>query len=439
MKSTATYPLLTQNTYQESTSIKAVSNLLVALVLLLLPYERLQLPFNTKIVDFALIITVLFSGFCFVFVHKYIHLPLIWPIWMIFLASVVSTMTGLMSSGSFIGVMKIGYIFIWFIALTNALINQPPGDLNKLMKIWCLIALLEAATSILGMLGIGPEMFYTPPTSDVALSVGSFNRAIGSYLNSNALATYLTVSLFVLLATNWSKSIRLFLGIWIMAGIFGTGSMSAISSTFISILFLFGLNSLFKQKRIPKSWGKIFLSWLTVFFVIALILGTSSALIKESELFMITIGRVPRSFSSRIYLILQAWPTFSRYPLGTGPETYHIITGELHNDYIAYLFERGPLGLLGWLGVVATVLFTSLRTAFLQINDHHRWQMLSFGMGFLACTMISLSHELSHFRQMWVFIAFLFAISSHLSKQRETIRYADIQETLSHNATSSFS
>jgi hypothetical protein len=424
-------PQIAQKTYQRTAGFQWISKFLITLVLFLLPFERLMLPLNTKIVDFALIIITLFSGFCLIFIHRYIHLPLIWSIWIILFSSVIATITGLMHPDSYMAIVKDLYIFIWFIALTNVLINQSPSDLTSLMKIWCLVALVEAGTSILGMLGIGPKMFFAPPTNEVALSIGRFNRAIGTYLNPNALAVYLTVSFFLILATNWSKFTRLIFCTWILAGIFATGSLGAMTSTLGSLFLLIGVNEIIKTKRIPKLWTRTF---ILVFFVSIVLLllfilapteDMASNPFNQSDIFNITVGRLPRSFSSRMNLIKSAWPIYSRYPLGTGPETFNVITGELHNDYIAYLFERGPLGLMGWFGVIGTIMFTSFYTAFKQENDRHRWRILAFGMGFLACAINSLSHEISHFRQVWVFIAFLFAVSHHLLKPKEALQRAD--------------
>lgn len=404
-------------------NLNKISSALIAMVLVLLPYERLILPFNTRIVDFVLVLAILYFIFLSGFVHQYIHLPLIWPIWMVLIASLLATVTGMMGSESYLAIIKDIYIFVWFIALCNLLFNLRLDGLNLLMKIWSLIAVVEATTSILGMLGIGPAMFYTPPFYDKALSIGRFNRAIGTFLNPNALAPYLVVSLFVLLVTTWPKSIRLFLAVWILAGIFGTGSMAAMTSTIGGLVILLGVNGFLKTKEIPKFWGFMLLVGLVFVLMIALIfvlfpsILSSSTLAERSDLFMITLGRLPRSFSSRVNLILSAWPIYSRFPLGTGPETYDLLSGELHNDYISYLFERGPLGLIGWLGMVGILLFTSFRSATHQTNDHHRWQLLSFGVGFLACAVISLSHEISHFRQVWVFIAFLLSFSQTLSRK----------------------
>jgi O-antigen ligase len=421
MNSSAIYSQVETRIQQNPIVVQWITNLLITVVLVLLPYERKSFDYNTKIVDFALVVTILFSVICILFISKIVHLPLIGPIWIILIASIVATMTGIPHSDSFVAVVKDVYIYVWFLALTNLLISQSYSNLNALLKIWSLVAVVISATSMLGMLGLGPVMFHTSPNYTAALSIGKLNRAVGTYVNPNALAAYVSVSFFVVLATNWPRLVRFLLGLFIFGGIIGTGSIGATTTTVGSLFILFGLNELIKTKRIPKFWSNtisIGLVIIVVGLMLFLILPselTPSGSFLSSDFLSITIGRLPRSFSSRTALIRNGWPIYSKYPLGTGPETFSFLTGELHNDYIAYLFERGPLGLVGWLGIVGTILFRSVQVAYNQIDDQRRWQMLAFGMGFLGCAVNSFSHEISHFRQIWVYIAFLFGVCYQLA------------------------
>jgi hypothetical protein len=61
------------------------------------------------------------------------------------------------------------------------------------------------------------------------------------------------------------------------------------------------------------------------------------------------------------------------------------------------------------LWLVATGFLTCWRTARAQQELFYRWQVLAFGAAFLAMMVNSLSHEVFHFRQVWMLMAFLFA------------------------------
>jgi O-antigen ligase len=126
--------------------------------------------------------------------------------------------------------------------------------------------------------------------------------------------------------------------------------------------------------------------------------------VAELHWLVLTAGRLPSSVMSRVHLVQNGWELYQRFPLGIGPGTC-----DLHNDYIAFLFERGPLGLIGWLWLVASGLLGSWRTARAQEDLFSRWQVLTFGAAFLSIMVNSLSHEVFHFRQVWMLMAFLFA------------------------------
>jgi O-antigen ligase len=92
----------------------------------------------------------------------------------------------------------------------------------------------------------------------------------------------------------------------------------------------------------------------------------------------------------------------------------------MHNDYLAFLFERGPIGAIGWLWMVAATLLAPLRAACQCTHSQQRWQVLALGAGFLGCAMNAFTHEVSHFRQVWVLMAFLFAaVHAHSARSGE--------------------
>jgi O-antigen ligase len=81
----------------------------------------------------------------------------------------------------------------------------------------------------------------------------------------------------------------------------------------------------------------------------------------------------------------------------------------LHNDYAAFLFERGPLGAIGWVWIVGAVVLAPVRAAYQSPDRYRRWRLLALGVGFLSCAVNAFAHEISHFRQVWVLMAFVFA------------------------------
>jgi hypothetical protein len=398
---------------------------LSVLLLCLLPIEGMRFPFNLKPSDLALVLLTLYGLAKALQMRQRLAFPLLPPMWLILISSLVATLVGLARLDSIVAIVQEIYLFTWFILLTNVLKTFPPSDLDRLMKIWSVIACVEAVTTVMGMLRIGPGMFYTRPDRDLRITT-DFVRAVGTFDNSNAAAMYLSVSFFALLATSWPFWLRSVLGLWIFAGLFSTGSNGALMSTLVGLMALVLIHSSTKNRRETLLWGAFVGIGAGIVAAILLLSGVSPSLLSEfgfdtrDPLFFQTVGRFSHSLESRLAIIGWASQFYYYHPLGMGPNSYSTIAGSLHNDYAAFLFERGPLGLIGWLWLMGATLLTSLQVARNLLNNYHRWQMLALGAGFLACTVNALSHEISHMRQVWVLMVFLFALGYAYLAQQET-------------------
>lgn len=413
---------------QESEGMDQIGLGLSVLTLCLLPIERVVLPFGLRPADFALVLLILYGLGKVWRTNERLDFPLLIPMWLILLSSLVATLAGFAHSASIVAIVQEIYIFVWFIVLVNILKTSPASNLDRLMKIWSVIACLEAATTVMGMLRIGPSMFYTLSHSDQTITTGLV-RSIGTYINSNAAAVYLSVSFFILLATSWPIWLRSVLGAWLLAGMFGTGSNGALISTLGGLVVLVIVHSITTSRRETMLWGTIIGMGAALAVVAVLTPGLLSSLLSgpgasESEhLLYLTMGRFSRSLGDRLELIKWAWQIYSRHPWGVGPNAFSTLRASLHNDYVAFLFERGPIGAIGWMLMVGATLLTPLQVANRLINKHQRWQVLALGAGFLACAVNAFSHEVSHMRQMWMLMAFLFALGyANLTQQAKCPR-----------------
>jgi hypothetical protein len=374
-----------------------------------------MLPFGLTIADVVLVLLTLYSLGRAWHTRQRLDFPLLLPMWLILFSSSVATLVGFAHPNSIVAIAQEIYIFAWFIALTNILKTLPLSDLDRLMKVWSVVACLEAVTTVMGMLRIGPSMFYTKPHRDPG-TTAEFVRAVGTYVNSNAAAVYLSVSFFVVLATSWPAWLRFVLAAWLFAGMFGTGSNGALLSTFGSLVALAVIHSTVRKRRDIRLLGAIIGIGTGIVAAVVLILGLAPSLLSgfgldtSAPALFQTLGRISHSLMSRFDIIGWAWETYIRHPLGTGPNSFALLGGSLHNDYAAFWFERGPLGIIGWLWTIGAALLMSLQVANQLINRHQRWQVLALGAGFLACAMNAFSHEVSHMRQVWMLLVFLFAL-----------------------------
>jgi O-antigen ligase len=393
------------------------------LMLCLLPVEFLMFPLNLKVVDFALVLLTSYGLVTAWLTRQRLGFPLLVPMWLCLLASLIATLTGFALLDSVLAIVQEVYLFVWFLALTNILSTFSLVDLDLLMKTWSVVAAAEAAATLMGMLRIGPHLFYTSSFDQRVLSHGSLTRSIGTFVNPNATAAYLSISLFVLLATSWPIWLRSVLGIWVFAGMFATGSMAALAATLGSLVILLLLFWAEDRWSTALQGGVLGVGVGLLSAVVSILSleglslsGLSSR--GNSTLYDLTVGRFWRSLKSRLVLVEKAQAMYRRYPWGTGPNSSGSYIATLHNDYVAFLFERGPLGALAWVWMVGATLWAPLRAAFQCPDRSRRWRLLALGAGFLACAVNALAHEISHFRQVWVLMAFVFA-TVHVTSARE--------------------
>jgi len=140
------------------------------------------------------------------------------------------------------------------------------------------------------------------------------------------------------------------------------------------------------------------------------------------------MARLDRSTESREQIWGRLVQRYMHSPLGIGPGNsagQHVSLGhrerrmsyrskEAHNDYIGYLVERGPLGLLG-LVVLVVQPFVAVGLVLKNCADE-RWKTGAGGAiaaalvgGLVATTVHSFVIEKLHFRHFWMFLAIVFA------------------------------
>lgn len=407
-----TLPLSGARTAIGETAVYRGGYWLALLLLVLLPVQRLMIPFGLALADFVLLPLVGYVVLSAWRNGRSLTFPLLLPMLLILVASGMATAAGLAHFDSVIAILQELYIFVWFWALVNVLRWLGETAVDRLLKVWSVVAALEAITTVMGMFQIGPAMFYTKPYYDPA-DTESVARAVGVHMNSNAAAVYLSVSVFAALATTWPLRRRILLAGWIYAGMFATGSNGALLSTAVALLILLFVYQAVGNRRVVLLWGGA--AALAAGVGVLLLLIWPAGLLPVgmadgSSLLFYTIGRFRHSLAVRVEIARWAWQIYHQSPWGIGPNGYSTLLGSLHNDYLAFWFERGPLGLFGWLLLIGVTLGTAVAHAGRQITAHARWRLLTLGAGFLACMINAFSHEVSHMRQVWILIAFLFAL-----------------------------
>ena len=130
--------------------------------------------------------------------------------------------------------------------------------------------------------------------------------------------------------------------------------------------------------------------------------------------------RFDRSQSGRLKIWGDALEAFRESPLGVGPDGVRqrevaVLNGfylEIHSDPLGYLVERGVIGLIGFIGLWATLFAVARKNGVARV--------LIIGL-----LVSGLFRETMHYRHMWSLLALGFAVDHLRSRREEAAEDAD--------------
>jgi O-antigen ligase len=138
------------------------------------------------------------------------------------------------------------------------------------------------------------------------------------------------------------------------------------------------------------------------------------------------VGRLDRGVDDRLAIWSAGWRSAApRLAIGVGPGQATIDVGgltglpySLHNDLLAYIVERGVLGVVGYLMLQAILLGWSGRLLGAEGSGRGTYRGLAAAV--VANLVFSMSHETMHFRHVWVLYAMVAAAILVLSARERT-------------------
>jgi O-antigen ligase len=237
-------------------------------------------------------------------------------------------------------------------------------------------------------------------------------RPSGLFVNANAAAFFQLLGFVPLLLASSSKRVGMLLGLLLLPTVLLTGSMGA-TVAFVAGLTVAILAILLSGHLILI--GKIF---VRLAITVSLLGGLLYFIISRNERYQehfehIFFGRAERSSEGRFDLWQQGIDAYLEHDVflwGIGPENFRMV-GEkgkqLHNDFLAFSVERG---LIGTLGLVLFVTLAVGRAAYMVLiqtkhSDQPRLIAVVFLGAIVAAIVESLTHQIFHFRELWVVLA----------------------------------
>jgi hypothetical protein len=381
--------------------------------LVLLPMDMIKLPLNMTLVDCWVLMALPILWLSFYRRSRIIILSYAVPMWLIIVASFLSTFAAPVPRNSLIVILKEGYTYVWFVTLVAVLATLNARDLRRILVVWSGIVFLHGFVIVAQFLSAD----FWRLTASLADKSSEYEiyRPSGLFMNANSAAFFQLLGFVPLVLANPSKKVFIILGLLLLLTMLLTGSMGA------TVAFIVGLG--FAVMVISLS-GHLVLTikiLARVAIIMSLLGGTLFFVISENQRYQdhfehILFGRAERSSEGRLDLWQRGLDVYldnNVFLWGIGPENFRVVdpamkNNQLHNDFIAFSVERGLLGALGLL-LFATLAVS--RAAYMVIicnkyPDRSQLAAVIFLGAIIAATVESLTHQVFHFRALWLVLAF---------------------------------
>ena len=383
-------------------------------------------PGQSSLLDIANL-PALFSFGLLLLAGRRIKTPMLVAVMIIALGSVIATFSAPSMGKAALAVAQDFYLFSWFLLIVNAL--QSERDLRAMrvawmwagvaVSVWALLQVLLHSGSLSGLLGARGL------------------RPAGTMYNSNMLADYLVISLFVAMSLvnelpRWVAFSACGVLLLALVATKSNGGMISLGVGLAVWLLVKAIASRLPLRPVIAVVAVIaglagFAWWLNVEFKV----GDAQFEAIRRHTFA---GRMEHSAESRGRIRETLERTYARSPLGIGPGNSGALTvsiaererrdsyqsKEAHSDYLAYAIERGPLGLAGLL--VMTFMGFAHVVGYWQHSPPSgaRAQRAALWTASMAAALTSSAvHstviEKLHFRHFWLFLALICVVRDHSS------------------------
>lgn len=379
----------------------------------LLPFLNPKGPGNSAPVDPVMIVGIALVLVWAAVSRTRLHVPYVVPAACLVLAGATAALVSHAPVAGATAVFQELFLLAWCAAITN--LCRTPDVLATVLRAWCLAATAWAAF-LVGAVFAGHPTWAGMPGPEGG-------RAALLFDHPNMSGNYFMVSILVVSAARYPRRRWARVGVYAVLGLamIFAGSNTALLSLPVALLFVAFVKIRRRTEILTASIVVLCIAiagaaaWTVVKEpVTAAVQSSDNMLVKAS------VARSSRSASARQGLFADQFELYrSQSLIGLGPagtrsalDREPVKTAkESHNDYLATLVERGPLGVVALIMLVAAVAVRAagvnrLSPAFQEVVPNPA----AIAGAMITFIITALTHEVLHYRHLWTLFAFLAAL-----------------------------
>ena len=397
-------------------SAEWVAVVALALAVACQPLLRPSGPGNSSLVDVFTVASLISAAVWLGAAGVRVRAPYLIPLGMMIAGGVIAGIAGALPGTALLAVAQDLVLATWLVAVVN--VAARPGVAGLLVRVWGLAApaaaLVFVAASQLGISAL--EGVYANEGTREAFTFGDPNYA----------GTYFVVSIFVVHASSRPRHRLLRLAsygllVWALVLTSSNGGFLEllIGVAFLAVVALRRSHGILPATGLAAILAAVVVLALTVLPVSAI---QTWARASDQPVLVNTIGRSNNSSGQRGELISESTQLYlDSSGRGIGPgATKPLLAArsypyakEAHDDYLASLVERGPLGALGLIALVLAAAVRCARVARLPRASLGIARPAGLVAALLGMAVAASYYEVLHFRFLYILLA-LIAVAAEL-------------------------
>jgi len=338
-----------------------------------------------------------------------VHVPYVVPVGGLAVAGLVAALAGDAPIPGGSAVLQDVFLLGWCAAVTS--VCRTPRALQTVVRAWCLSATAWAVLLV---------VFTLSGQSALAGKAGGVGRARLLFDHPNMAGNYFVIAFFVVLAARYPRQpmARALAVAALLVAVLLTGSNGALLCVPVGglvIVFLWA-----RSRGGPVTALAVVLCLILAGGVAWRVMAEPlAARIEQSETSIVrySVARGSRSASARESLFTAQYELFrDSNLLGIGPAATRLALGETgaervkesHNDYLATLVERGPLGVVALLVLMCAVGARALSAQ--RLSPMYASVIpnpAALAAAAVAFAVTAVTHEVLHYRHLWTLLAVL--------------------------------